>query len=62
MKKFSFQIGSAYAASPQVDPWFETALASVRNALSGPAPMMSPTRKVRRLPTRFEARIRTLSN
>ena len=62
MKKFSFQIGSAYAAASQVDPWFETALASVRNALSGPAPAQIVVHKVRRLPTRFEARLRTLSN
>jgi len=62
MKRFTFQIGSTYEAAPRVDPWFEAALESVRNAIGGPAAAMIAVRKPRRHPTRFEARLRTLSN
>ncbi len=61
MRKMTFQFGSKPNASRR-DPLFERALDSLRNALTGAPPAMVPVRTIRRHPTRFEARLRTLSH
>lgn len=60
MHKMTFQIGSEFETNQRVDPWFERAMESVRNALASPTPAMVP---VRRLDGRssFEARMAALS-
>ena len=60
MRKLTFQIGSKPQTN-QCDPLFERAMESFRNALASPTPAMIPVRKIRRHPTRLEARLHTLS-
>lgn len=57
MHKMTFQFGSEFEKNQRVDPWFERAMESVRNALA-PEPVMvlAPVRK-----TRFETRLAALS-
>jgi hypothetical protein len=61
MRKLTYQIGSKRNTNRRVDPLFERALESVRNALAGPPPVMVPVRKIRSHPTRFEARLHKIS-
>jgi len=58
MHKMTFQFGSEFEKNQRMDPWFERAMESVRNALAAPEPAMilAPVRK-----TRFETRLAALS-
>jgi hypothetical protein len=61
MHKMTFRISSQFDGTQRVDPWFERAMESVRNALATPASVMVPAHGVRTGQTRFEARLAALS-
>ena len=60
MRKVTFQIGANDSIVKRPDAAFLRALDAVRNAVSGPTPVVLRGR--RRLPTRHEARLRTLTS
>ena len=61
MHKFTFQIGSQVRATQPMDTSFERALRSLRAAVVGEEQVNVPVRTRRRYPTRFEARLHSLS-